>query len=288
MEHSKQNQQKKEIGASTPSVEELLCRIKEMTTENKKLKALNDELFTINTDNKEEILLLKKLNEVLHPNYKTKDLYTIERLIQQKDVLVAITETQEAERIRIGESLHNGLGQILYTVKLKLEGIGLDTDPNKLKRINQEAQALLLEAIKETRLLSSELMPTILEDYGLESALVSICKKLKDTFKVKCKIQGFEKRLNAQFEIAIFRIIQELINNIIKHSGAGTASISVTNNDGLVTIKVKDNGKGFEIDKHIAGIGLSSIKNRVKLLGGQLKITSKVNSGTLVNIVFNL
>jgi two-component system NarL family sensor kinase len=288
MEALKQDPKKDNSESFLPSNEELLFQNKQLTSANLKLQSLNEDLCRIQTENKEEIKRLKKLNGVLKANFKSADLDTLEKLIQQQDVLMAITNTQEAERIRIGESLHNGLGQILYTVKLKLEGIGLDTNPNILKKINQEAQALLLEAIKETRLLSSELMPTILEDYGLECALESICKKLKDTLKVKCKVQGFQQRLDAQFEIAIFRIIQELANNIIKHSSASSTSISLIHSDGLVTIKVKDNGKGFDVNKQIPGIGLSSIKNRVKLLSGQLKITSKPNSGTFVCIVFRL
>jgi signal transduction histidine kinase len=213
---------------------------------------------------------------------------TQDKLVQQKEILNAVIDTQEAERKRIGESLHNGLGQILYTVKLKLEGIHPDTDPKKIKAIGDQAQALLLEAIKETRHLSSALMPVILEDYGLACAIDSICKKLKETLKVKCKIEGFETRLESQFEIAIYRIIQELSNNIIKHAKATTASIEVNNVAGLITILVKDNGLGFSTAEQGTGIGISSIKSRVKLLGGQLAITSKKNAGTAVQISFQL
>lgn len=212
---------------------------------------------------------------------------TREKLKQQKDILNAVIETQEAERKRIGESLHNGLGQVLYTVKLKLESINGTSDP-KVKKVSQDARALLLDAIQQTRAISSQLMPTILEDYGLESAINDIAKKLKGELKIKYCIAGFEKRLNSSIEIAVYRIIQELTNNIIKHAKATSAVIDLNNNNGKVTILVKDNGKGFVKNKdHIPGIGLSSIKSRVKLLNGQMVIDSR-STGTTVKIDFQM
>ncbi len=222
-------------------------------------------------------------NDLMRAETETK-----EKLKLQKDILNAVIETQEEERKRIGESLHNGLGQLLYTLKLKLEGITEKSDRIKITKINTEAKNLLLDALKQTRAISSELMPVILEDYGLESAVNDIYKKLKSELKVKCTIVGFKERLNSPIEIAIYRIVQELTNNIIKHAFATNVVISLTNENGKISIHVNDNGRGFVKNKDKAsGIGLSSIRSRVKLLNGNMVIDSK-STGTKVSIEFSL
>jgi signal transduction histidine kinase len=132
------------------------------------------------------------------------------------------------------------------------------------------------------------LMPTILEDYGLAIAIDSLCKKLKDTLKIRCNITGFEKRIETKYEIGIFRIVQELLNNIIKHADASSVGIILQNMNNKIHIMVKDNGVGFNKTIQPSGVGLSSIKSRVKLFEGSLKIASKKNQGTEVNIQFQI
>jgi two-component system CheB/CheR fusion protein len=273
-------------------IEDLIKVIRSSTTIEKTVKTKNNKWFQMKI-----IPYIKKDKFIdgsiitftdITKDLKIAETNTIEKLIQQKDILNAVIETQEAERKRIGESLHNGLGQILYSVKLKIDGIDKHTDPQKLKKINEETQAMLLEAIKETRSISSQLMPTILEDYGLAIAIDSLCKKLKDTLKIRCNITGFEKRIETKYEIGIFRIVQELLNNIIKHADASSVGIILQNMNNKIHIMVKDNGVGFNKTIQPSGVGLSSIKSRVKLFEGSLKIASKKNQGTEVNIQFQI
>jgi PAS domain S-box-containing protein len=211
------------------------------------------------------------------------------KLSQQKEIVNAILHAQEGERERIAEALHNGLGQLLFAVKLKLEDfnarMGLDNkrDKNAIKEMN----VLLVESIDEARRISFELMPGILKDFGLEIAVKEMSKKLSRDFNVQWNILGLYDRLGDDLEIAIFRIIQELINNIIKHAKVNSARIELIKNDHLITIKVEDKGVGFTIhndDFPHKGTGLQTIKNRVKLLNGTIDMISKPGEGTEVTI----
>jgi two-component system, NarL family, sensor kinase len=211
------------------------------------------------------------------------------KLSKQKEIVNAILHAQEGERERIGEALHNGLGQLLYAIKLNLENFKLKigADTKKDLGVINEINLLLVEAIDEARRISFELMPGILKDFGLEIALREMNKKVSKDFNVHWKIGGLNQRLTDDLEIAIFRIIQELINNIIKHAKVNEARVNLIKRANIINILVEDKGAGFEIDKggllH-KGTGLQTIKNRVKLLNGTMDMTSKPGHGTLVNI----
>lgn len=211
------------------------------------------------------------------------------KLDQQKAILNAVLATQEEERRRIAESLHNGVGQLLYAAKLNLERL------SKEKPTNSENSALLTElldeAIRETRTISFELTPRILEDFGLETALQELLKRISGpNLKISLHTNHL-RRFSAGIEIAVYRIIQELINNIIKHAKATMAALEVTCSRNKLAITVKDNGIGFD-EKSLAlktkGIGLTSIQNRVKLLNGELTIETAPSQGTEVTIEITL
>ncbi len=212
------------------------------------------------------------------------------RVQQQKEIMSAILQAQEVERKRISEGLHNGVGQLLYAAKLNLEQ--MQQGENRARdnsMIRKDLGALLEEAIRETRTISFELMPNILKDFGLETALqVMVQKFLKAGFLIQCVVTGFEKRPEAGFETAVFRIVQELINNIVKHAYATKASVNVNRSSELVRIRVMDNGRGFdekELLQMREGLGLQTIKNRVELLNGSMQLESKVGRHTLITIV---
>ncbi|PSR53114.1 hypothetical protein AHMF7605_06020 [Adhaeribacter arboris] len=209
------------------------------------------------------------------------------KLTQQKAILNAILDTQEAERKRISEALHNGLGQLLYATKLQLG----DMHPEKPleKELQTSIDNLLNEAIKETRQLSFELMPSILRDFGLEAAIEEICKRVSSSkIQLQCEVLGLKDRLDEILETAIFRICQELLNNIIKHSQATEASIQLLNQKTKIVLRVEDNGIGFDPEKlDRTGLGLSSIRNRLQLIDGTLDIESEPGQGSLFTIKIN-
>jgi two-component system CheB/CheR fusion protein len=209
----------------------------------------------------------------------------IKASIEEKERLNIILKTQEQERKRISESLHNGIGQTLYAAKLKLDQF--IKDASKSDNL-MDLKTLLAEAINDVKVISFELIPAILEDFGLETILQELCRKFSkdDGIKFSCTVFGYKKRMDVSVEIAIYRIIQELVNNILKHSQAKDAQIYLTVTDKII-IRVEDNGIGFsepEAIKKTEGMGLKNIKNRVKLLDGTMEFISGAKKGTTVII----
>jgi len=209
---------------------------------------------------------------------------------QQKEILKASLNAQEEERQRISEAIHNGLGQVLYGVKANLERLKLDDEDayeDNFKVLNRSKELLGL-CIQESRKISHELMPSILEDFGLKASVKDICSQLKGTTRFNCTFSGLEIPLDKYLQLAIYRIVQELALNIMKHADATLAKINITLADEKVHLTVNDNGKGFnEIERKAKGIGLKTIESKVKLLHGKMEITS-VPKQTTIHIQFPL
>ena len=207
---------------------------------------------------------------------------TRQRLRQQQEVLAAILATQETERKRIAEALHNGLGQLLYATKLSLEGrAGV---PESVR----ESLKLLEEAIRATRTISFELTPGILEDFGLRTALEELAKRIAPArLPVRLHLSGLERRLAPPVEIAVYRIVQELLNNVMKHARATEVVVHLVRENHRLEVSVEDNGCGFEpaaqAAQPLAGIGLAGVRNRVALLGGELAVVSRLGRGTIIS-----
>ncbi|MBF9221142.1 PAS domain-containing sensor histidine kinase [Hymenobacter ruricola] len=204
------------------------------------------------------------------------------RLRQQQEVLAAILATQETERKRIAEGLHNGLGQLLYATKLSLE--------NRANRLvsPRDALKLLDDAIRATRTISFELTPGVLEDFGLRTALETLVKRMAPAgLPVRLHLLGLEQRLPAPVEIAVYRVAQELLNNVMKHARATEVEMHVVHENGHLEVSVEDNGCGFDpatlATQPLTGIGLSGARNRVALLGGELFIKSRLGRGTIIS-----
>jgi PAS domain S-box-containing protein len=153
---------------------------------------------------------------------RNKEMSIAQKLAQQKELLHAVLKAQEAERKRIAEVLHNGLGQLLYATKLNLESLTVvapGLTPHHILPPIKDVLRLMDEAISETRIISHDLMPTILEDFGLHIALAELCKKLTmSTLRFRLANFNQETSLDKNTEIAVYRMIQELLNNVIKHA----------------------------------------------------------------------
>ncbi|WBA43414.1 PAS domain-containing sensor histidine kinase [Hymenobacter canadensis] len=202
------------------------------------------------------------------------------QLTRQQEVLSAILATQEAERKRIAEALHNGVGQLLYATKLHLLR---STDATRDKSLT-----LLEDAIRMTRTISFELTPGILEDFGLAYALGELVRRIPEaSLKASLHVSGLEVPLPKLLEVAVYRMVQELFNNIIRHAGAQEAFIHVVREGDQLSISVEDNGHGFNPEPRpdaLPGIGLPGIRSRVGLLGGTLHIASRPGQGTIITI----
>ncbi|MFC6101634.1 GAF domain-containing protein [Olivibacter domesticus] len=208
---------------------------------------------------------------------------------QQLEIFRQTLNAQEEERRRISESLHNGLGQMLYGIKLSVGNLTINDalrSPENYAEAKKYTDRLLMEGIRESRRISHELMPTMLEDFGLEAAVDDICKQLTNGTLFHCVYENLNRRLPKYMELAVYRTIQELMLNIVKHSEASSATVSIVNNNKEIIIEVKDNGVGMQAANYAKqGIGLASIKNKVKLLNGKVRIDSTPQRGTLVRVV---
>ena len=233
----------------------------------------------------EDITKIKKAELALQQQQEQK--YLELKLSQQKALAQAIIQTQEEERKRIAENLHNGVAQLLYAVKLNLDQLdfkGNLSSVEALREVKQKTENLLSEAIEETRRVAYELTPLLLEQEGLEVAIGDFCRRLMPAgMHLSCHV--FSSRLEKYLETAIYRICQELVNNILKHSAATRARIEVFREGQAVIIEAQDNGKGFDRQQLTAkGIGLRMIQDRVKLLDGTFELDSSIPQRTLITI----
>lgn len=205
---------------------------------------------------------------------------------QQKLILSATFKAQEKERYNISTALHDSVCQLLYGIRLNLQNIQHTRDlKNEFSNINQ----LLDQAIRETRELSYELTPSVLRDFGFTSGVKEMAQRLSAPgFQIKTSLKSSADVLDQDIQLYVFRMIQELVNNCIKHAQATEAEIIVCTENGWITLVVTDNGHGFkeDVDQSLAsGSGIRGIKNRIFLLNGYMNVeTSK--RGTRITIRF--
>jgi PAS domain S-box-containing protein len=200
------------------------------------------------------------------------------RLGQQQALFEAAQAAQEEERRRMSESLHNGIGQILYATKLQLDRLPADADFSPRHR----AAELLGEAIRQTRALSHELTPATLEEFGLEATLRSMCTTLSTpALRWRCQLVLDEgPALPPPLQLAVYRLAQELTQNVLKHAHATAATLEVEVLPGWVVLRVEDNGRGFDPAQTSDGLGLRTLRSRAALLGGNVRVATTPGQGT--------
>lgn len=205
---------------------------------------------------------------------------------QQRLVLFATLTAQEKERNNISSALHDSVCQLLYGIRLNIESIQKSQEiKSDFKNVNE----LLDQAIKETRQLSYELTPSVLNDFGFVAGIREMAQRTSTPhFQIETYIDAAADALRPDVQLYVFRMIQELVNNCIKHARATRAVIKVNLLKNHVVIKVSDNGTGFKMDMDEAGkkgSGLSGIKNRIYLLNGHIKFNTTAK-GLVVTINF--
>jgi signal transduction histidine kinase len=209
----------------------------------------------------------------------------------EKEKLLLATQSllkgQEDERSRLAKDLHDGLGGLLSGVKLQLGAMkGNLILSEEHGRIFNNALGKLDESISEMRRVAHNMMPEALMKLGLQQALQDYCDGLSasQSFTINGEFHGLEKRLEPSTEVVVYRIVQELLNNAVKHSGASVILAQVMRQDNSLTITVEDNGRGFEKETILQGAGLKNIRSRVDYLKGQLDIQTTPGKGTSVHI----
>lgn len=210
------------------------------------------------------------------------------QLEQEKQLIAtqAVLKGETTERARIARDLHDGLGGMLSVVKLKLIDMkGNLVLPESDVPLFQNALGLLDNSITELRRVARNLMPESLMRYGLKAALTDFCGSIE---LVSLHFYGEERRLDEKLEITLFRIIQELVNNAIKHSEASQINVQLIFEPSRISMVVQDNGKGFDVKATDTSktTGLNSIRSRVESLNGQLDMLSSPGNGTEVHVDF--
>jgi signal transduction histidine kinase len=200
--------------------------------------------------------------------------------------------SQEDERKRIAGELHDSLGQELLIIKNRaLLGVNENCDEQGMKNHLNEISTLSAQAINEVRQITYNLRPFQLDRLGLTKALQSLVTRAESSSEIKFKMfmDNIDNLFPKDLEINIYRIIQEGINNVIKHSCAASVVIMVSKDDNEVCISVEDNGKGFDVDENNrnekSGFGLSGINERASILGGKITIVTSPGKGTVLRII---
>jgi PAS domain S-box-containing protein len=211
-----------------------------------------------------------------------------ERKNMEASLINAVVEGQESERKRLSRELHDGLGPLLSSVKHNMDVIdpSNSSDPDKNIKYLNYSITLLNDAINELRTISQNLMPRILEDFGLVSALKELCERISQTNKLQVSFYSNEKYfdINKEIELGLYRIAQELLNNALKHSKADKINIQLVRKNDKVILLVDDNGIGFDTRSSSKGFGLKNIQSRAKAFNGILNIESDLQKGTITTL----
>ena len=231
----------------------------------------------------------KKLSEQKEVNYQQK-LKEAEQQ-QQMQYAKALLQGEEKERKRLAEDLHDGLGGMLARVKINLSKLVThNQEPTMTPDLNKVIDQLD-NSVNELRRIARNMMPESLVSLGLEAALTDMCTSLtSDTTHVNFQAFDISPSIAKDIQSTIYRIVQELLTNAIRHAQASQIVVQCSQNGNTFFITVEDNGKGFDAKAiHLKnGIGLANVKSRVDYLGGKMDIASALGDGTTINIELNV
>jgi two-component system, NarL family, sensor kinase len=208
---------------------------------------------------------------------------------QEKKATVNILAAEEKERKRIASDLHDGVGQLMTAAWLNIKAINsksnnMDAETSELL---DKTMHLVDESCKEVRAVSHNMMPNALLKKGLINAVREFLQQINaKTTKINLQTDNLNKPLPNHIETVLYRVIQESVNNVIKHAQATSLDISINQDETGISVMIEDNGKGFNIDDAAKkdGIGLQNIKSRIEYLKGTVEWSSADNRGTLVAI----
>ena len=203
---------------------------------------------------------------------------------RQRELLDATFEVQENERKRIGSDIHDDIGPLLSTLKLSMARFRNCEEPSETDQLIRTINGRVDEVIQLVRSVARDLRPAVLEDFGLIMALEDAVQRMNQTSDLKASLQvtGRETELPPKYDLAIYRIILELSNNALKHSGGNQLNLLLAFTEEELEVAVQDNGQGFSIknDEIPAGIGLKNIQARASLLDTQVIFDSAPRAGT--------
>lgn len=203
----------------------------------------------------------------------------------QRALIEAVILAKEKEQKRMAQELHDGIGSALTALKMSLIQMNLDQEDKR--QIDDNIKAISVDV----RRISNELMPSVLEEMGLQSALERLSYRIHESTEIQCNYSRnieLESLHSKQAQLALYRVVQELLTNIVKYASATEITIEEKMDQDVYTLSVADNGLGFipsELDLSKPGsLGLKNIKSRVQQVGGSIDYRKLSPQGTIVNI----
>lgn len=228
-------------------------------------------------------------------NYLTSDLKQVGEVLEdaklKQDFGLKIIEAQEEERKRLSREIHDGPAQMMANVMMRsdlVERVYKEYGEKEAFKEVKNLKKMVRSALYEVRRIIYDLRPMALDDLGLAPTLKKYLQTIEEyhnSTRINYSNIGLDTRLPTKFEVALFRLVQESVTNALKHANAGEIIVRLEIKETKVTVLVKDNGQGFDLnDRKAESFGLIGMKERVDLLGGQISIDSSIGKGTIVLI----
>lgn len=204
-----------------------------------------------------------------------------QRRISERRILNTVLRTEEKERQRFSKDLHDGLGPLLSSAKMSISALSSGDTDERNREILRNANYVIDEAIRSLREISVNLSPHILNDFGLSRAISNfINRPPRGAMRINFSTNLRTERFDMDIEVILYRIVCELINNSLKHSGASVATVSLVYADGVLRLDYRDNGCGFDVAKvEQKGMGIANIQSRVSSLKGDFALKSTPSRG---------
>jgi signal transduction histidine kinase len=203
----------------------------------------------------------------------------------KRKITAAIIQTEEKERAQIGKELHDHVNQVLTTVKLYME-LFRDTE-HQTNETLQKAVRLQQEAIDEIRNISKHLSLPALGEIELKESVEELVDNIAQTHKVAIEFESHkinERRISKEVQLAVYRILQEHLTNILKHAEAFWVKVLMEIEDNALVVEVRDNGKGFNPEKKTKGLGMINMKSRAECVHGTFDIRSAPGKGCILSL----
>jgi PAS domain S-box-containing protein len=211
-----------------------------------------------------------------------------------------LLSAEEKERKRIARELHDGIGQALSAIKFGVENVLRELDGHKDALDLNPLETVIpitQKAIEEVRRIVKDLRPSILDDLGILATITWFCREFQNVYsriRINKEIDITENEIPPPLKTIIYRLLQEALNNVAKHSQADQVYLSIHKQPNEIELLVKDNGRGFDLEKTIAltpsqrGFGLAGMRERTELSGGRFDIQSRIGKGTTIRVVWTL
>lgn len=202
-----------------------------------------------------------------------------------KQLLSAVVRTEERSRSQFAKELHDGMGPLLSSAKMSLSAISTENMNKEQQEILASSRHMIDEAIRSVREISNNMSPQVLEDFGLSRGVHNFISRLQSFYDVEIEFRSgiHDERFDHNVEVVLYRVICELINNSLKHSGCKNIDISLLHKGLYIELCYHDNGCGFDTTTAMSkGMGLSNITSRISSLNGDLQIESGIGKGLKV------